>query len=230
MPLGAYLIGLAAIVLVPSMASAQDPGPLGPYVVDLHVAMAGLPKDPSFFPSVPSGTFVPTRALGLDVGGHVYPLRIGPARLGIGASLARTAGRASPAQPSTSSTSSPPPRQTSPDVDSTMTTLAPQLSLNFGSSTGWSYISAGVGQTRITSTASSYASGSSSSASTVEEKVLELQRRQTINVGGGARWFLTTHVAFSFDVRIHMIAARATEEARTAKATTIVAGAGLSFR
>jgi hypothetical protein len=229
MRLGAYLIGLAAVVLVPSMALAQDPGPVGPYVVDLHVAMAGLPKDPAFFPSVPSGTFVPTRSLGLDVGGHVYPLRIGPARLGIGASLARTTGRASPPQPGTTS-SSPPPRQTSPDVDSTMTTLAPQLSLNFGSSTGWSYISAGLGQTRIRSTASPYAAGGSSSASTVEEKVLELQRRQTINFGGGARWFLSTHVAFSFDVRFHMIAARATEEARTPKATTIVAGAGLSFR
>jgi len=229
MPLRAFLIGLAAMVLVPSVALAQDPGPVGPYIVDLHVAMAGLPKDPSFFPSVPSGTFVPTRSLGLDVGGHVYPLRIGPARLGIGASLARTTGRASPPQSSTGS-SSPPPRPTSPDVHSTMTTLAPQLSLNFGSSTGWSYISAGVGQTRIRSTASPYASGSSSSASTVGEKVLELQRRQTINFGGGARWFLSTHIAFSFDVRFHMIAARATEEARTPKATTIVAGAGLSFR
>ncbi len=229
MRLSASLIGLAAVVLVPSVALAQDPGPVGPYIVDLHVAMAGLPKDPSFFPPVPSGTFVPTRSLGLDVGGHVYPLRIGPARLGIGASLARTAGRASPAQPTTSS-SAPPPRQTSPDVSSTMTTLAPQLSLNFGSSTGWSYISAGVGQVRITSTASPYASGSSSSASTVAEKVLELQRRQAINFGGGARWFLSSHVAFSFDVRFHMIAARSTEEARTLKATTIVAGAGLSFR
>ena len=228
MPLGAFLIGLATVVLVPSMALAQDPGPVGPYIVDLRVALAGLPSDPSFFPSVPSGTFVPTRSLGLDVGGHVYPLRIGRARLGVGASLARTAGRASPAQPTTSSSSSPP-RQTSPDVDSTMTTLAPQLSLNFGSSTGWSYISAGVGRVRITSTASPYASGSSSSASTVEEKVLELQRRQTINFGGGARWFLSSHVAFSFDVRFHMIAARATE-VRTPKATTIVAGAGLSFR
>lgn len=229
MRLRACLIGLAAVALVPSVARAQDPGPVGPYVVDLRAAMAGLPNDPAFFPSMPSGTFVPTRSLGLDVGGHVYPLRIGSARLGIGASFARTAGRASPAQPSTSS-SSPPPRQTSPDVDSTMTTLAPQLSLNFGSSTGWSYVSAGVGQVRIRSTASAYASGSSSSASTVGEKVLELQRRQSINVGGGARWFLSTHVAFSFDVRFHMIAARATEEARTLKATTIVAGAGLSFR
>lgn len=222
-------MGVAAVVLVPSVTLAQDPGPVGPYVVDLRVAIAGLPSDPSFFPSVPSGTFVPTRSLGLDVGGHVYPLRIGPARLGIGANLSRTAGRASPAQPTTSS-SSPPPRQTSPDVESTMTILAPQLSLNFGSSTGWSYISAGVGQMRIRATASPYASGSSSSASTVEEKVLELQRRQTINIGGGARWFMSSHVAFSFDVRFHMVAARVTDGVSTPKTNTIVAGAGLSFR
>ena len=229
MALAVYLMGLAAVLLIPSAATAQEPGPPGPYIVDLRVVIAGLPQDPSFFPSLPSGTLVPTRSLGLDFGGHVYPLGIGPARLGIGASLARTTGRAAPAQP-TSSSSTTVARQTSPDVESTMTTLAPQLSLNFGSSTGWSYISAGVGQARITSTASSYASGSSSSASTVAEKALELQRRQTINVGGGARWFMSAHVAFSFDVRFHMIAARATEEARTPKATMIIAGAGLSFR
>lgn len=222
-------MGLAAMMLVPPVAAAQDPGPLGPYVVDLRGVIAGLPQDPSFFPPIPSSTLVPTRSLGLDVGGHVYPLRIGPARLGIGASLARTGGRASPAKPATSS-SAPPARQTSPDVESTMVTLAPQLSLNFGSSTGWSYISAGVGQARIKSTASPYASGSSSSASTVAEKVLDLTRRQSINIGGGARWFMAAHVAFSFDVRIHMIAARATEEARTPKTTTVIAGAGFSFR
>ena len=83
---------------------------------------------------------------------------------------------------------------------------------------------------RIRATASPYASGSSSSASTVEEKVLELQRLQAINVGGGARWFMSTHVAFSFDVRLHMVAARVTDEASTPKTNTIVAGAGLSFR
>ncbi len=229
MPLGVYLIGLAGMLLAPSTTAAQEPGPPGPYIVDLRLAIAGLPQDATFFPVLPSGTFVPTRALGLDVGGHVYPLGLGPARLGIGATLARTTGRASPAQPG-GSASTPPARQTSPDVESAMTILAPQLSLNFGSSTGWSYVSAGVGQVRITSTASAYASGSSSTASTVGEKVLELQRRQAINVGGGARWFLSGHVAFSFDVRFHMIAARATKEARTPKAATVVAGAGLSFR
>ena len=217
MPLAAWLTGLVALFIIPSAVEAQEPGRPGPYVVDLRIVMAGLPQDPGFFPSVPTSTFVPTRSLGFDIGGHVYLLGIGPARVGLGASLARTKGGASPAQPSGA-------RQTSPDVDTTMTTLAPQLSLNFGSSAGWSYVSAGIGQTQITSTASSYAS-SSSTASTVEETTLELERRQTINVGGGARWFVSTHVAFSFEVRFHMIAARATEEARTPKANTIVAGA-----
>ena len=229
MSFAAWLIGLAALFLIPAAAEAQEPEPPGPYVVDLRLAMTGIPRDPSFFPSVPTSTLVPTRSLGFDIGGHVYLLGIGPARLGLGASFVRTMGGASPAQPASSSSSTPV-RQTSPDVSTTATTLAPQLSLNFGSSTGWSYVSAGIGQMRITSTASSYAEGSGSTASTVEEKTLELQRRQTIHFGGGARWFVSTHVAFSFDVRFHMIAARATEEATTPKANTIAAGAGLSFR
>jgi hypothetical protein len=229
MRFGASLAWLGAILLIPSLVNAQDPGPPGPYIVDLRVVMTGLPNDPSFFPTVPSSTLVPTRTLGFDVGGHVYLLQFGPARVGIGGSLLRVKGQASPPRPSgTTSTSSPP--QTVPSVDSTVTGLTPQLSLNFGSSTGWSYVSAGVGQTRFRSTASAYASGSGSLASTVAARVLDLERRQTINVGGGARWFLNTHVAFSFDVRFHMVAARASEAGRTPKTNLIAAGAGVSFR
>jgi len=229
MPVAASLLWLAAILLIPSIAEAQDPAPPGPYIVDVRAVISGLPRDPSFFPAVPPSTFVPTRSLGFDIGGHVYLLQFGPARLGIGASLLRAKGRASPPRPSGSSSSSSAP-QTVPAVESTISALAPQLSLNFGSSTGWSYLSAGVGQTRFKSTASAFASGSGSSASTVAAQVLELEGRQTINVGGGARWFVSSHVAFSFDVRIHMVAAGALESGRTPKTNLVAAGAGLSFR
>ena len=229
MPAVASLLWLAAILLLPSIAKAQDPGPPGPYIIDVRAVISGLPRDPSFFPAVPSSTFVPTRSLGFDVGGHVYLLQFGPARLGIGASLLRAKGRASPPRPDDSSSSGSAP-QTVPAVESTISALVPQLSLNFGSSTGWSYISAGVGQTRFKSTASAFASGSGSSASTVAAQELELEARQTINVGGGARWFISSHVAFSFDVRIHMVAARVSESGRTPKTTLVAAGAGLSFR
>ena len=229
MRLAARLPWLAAILLVPSVVNAQEPGPPGPYVIDVRAVMTGIPNDPSFFPTVPSSTLVPSRTLGFDVGAHVYLLQFGPARVGIGASFLRAKGRTSPPRPTDSASGSSAP-QTLPSVDSTITALAPQLSLNFGSSTGWSYISAGVGQTRITSTTSSYASGSGSSAETVAAQTVDVDGRQTINVGGGARWFTTSHMAFSFDVRFHMVAAGTSDGRQTPKTTLIAAGAGLSFR
>ena len=224
------LLSLAVALLIPSPALAQQPGPPGPYIVDARLVLAGVPFDPAFFPPIPSGTLVPTRSLGIDVGGHVYPFGIGPARVGIGVSLVRSKGRTGPPEPATTSTSSPPPPQTQPDVETSLSAIVPQLSFNFGSETGWSYISAGMGQTRTRSTTSAYATGSGSSARTVPEDELDLARRQTINIGGGARWFLQTHVAFSFDVRLHLVAARTVEGTATPKATLVVAGAGFSFR
>ena len=220
---------IAAALLIPSAAGAQQPGPPGPYILDTRLILGGLPLDPSFFPPVPPSTLVPTRSLGIDVGAHVYPFGLGPARVGFGASLMRGKGRTSPPDPTGTSPANPP-LQTQPDVESTVTAIAPQVSFNFGSSTGWSYVSAGIGQTRIRSTTSAYASGSGSSASTNPAKVLDMEGRRTINAGGGARWFIATHVAFSFDVRLHLVSAGTAADDTTPRTTLIAAGAGLSFR
>ena len=95
------LLCLAAALLLPSSALAQQAGPPGPYIVDAHLVLAGVPFDPAFFPPLPSGTLVPTRSLGVDLGGHVYPFGIGPARVGIGASFVRSEGRTRPPEPAT---------------------------------------------------------------------------------------------------------------------------------
>jgi hypothetical protein len=84
-----------------------------------------------------------------------------------------------------------------PEVVATVTTVAPQLSLNFGTEDGWSFISAGVGTGRLTTSAESdegtLAGGSG--------------RVLVMNVGGGARWFINRHVATGFDVRFHRFGA-----------------------
>ena len=70
-------------------------------------------------------------------------------------------------------------RGTATDANATMNVVAPQLSFNFGTSDGWSYLSVGAGTARV----NAEATGSSSA----------------INAGGGARWFMKRHLAVGFD-------------------------------
>ena len=218
------LVWLGALAPLPAWAQASSPP--GPYVLDLHVATSALPQAPGFFPVLPSGTFIPARGLGFDVGVHIYLIRLGPARLGLGASVLRTRGHASNEPPASSSTATRP-VATRPDVDATLTNVAPQLSLNFGSADGWSYISAGAGQGDVqTATSVFTASGSGSTAVTTPARLSDNPPVRSMNVGGGARWFTRRHLAFSFDVRFHMLAAGT----GTPKTTLLAASAGLSLR
>ena len=169
----AVWLGLAGVLLLGSRVSAQSlaPGPPGPvFVIDLRGATSSIPTGSGLYPTIPEGGSVPARGFGYDVGGHVYLFNLGPARMGVGAHLIGVRG-------------------TAPDANATMRIVAPQLSFNFGTSDGWSYLSLGAGLAQV----NGLATGSSTA----------------INVGGGARWFLTRHIGVGFDVRIHKIAADA---------------------
>ncbi len=205
------------LALAPA-ATAQTVGPPGPYVVDLHGTMAGLPSGGDFLPPVPSATVIPARGFGFDVGGQVYPLGLGRVRIGFGVSALRARGTASPptvaATTTTGTTSSgtTPPMPT-PGVATTFSGWAPQVSLNFGDRDGWSYLSAGVGPTRMRTVATSSASAEQRTTGHI----------QTINVGGGARWFTNPHLAAGFDVRFYKLAS--TTSSVPGPATTVVNGA-----
>lgn len=166
----AVWLGLAGALLGLRVdAQSLTPGPPGPhFVVDLRGATSAIPTSAGLYPTVPEGGSVPARGFGYDVGAHVYLFNLGPARVGLGASVIKVRG-------------------TAPDATTTMDILAPQLSFNFGSSDGWSYLSLGAGNARV----NAEETGSSSA----------------INAGGGARWFITRHLAVGFDVRMHKIAA-----------------------
>ena len=177
----AVWLGLAG-VLFGSQTGAQSltPGPPGPFVIDLRGSTSGIPTSIGLYPTIPEGGSVPSRGFGYDVGGHVYLFNLGPARLGLGINVVGVRG-------------------TAIDATTTMNILAPQLSFNFGSSEGWSYLSAGAGTARVNAeeTASSSA----------------------INAGGGARWFIRRHIAVGFDLRWHKIAA----DGETMDASTLFA-------
>jgi hypothetical protein len=165
------------LVLAPARVAAQGQDPVGGYVLDLRGATSGLPTDTSFFPGIPLETIVPARGFGFDVGAHVYLFRLGPSRVGVGANYVRVRG-------------------TAPGVIANASTLAPQVSFNFGTSNGWSYLSGGLGRAWVTT----QFDDEEGDPLTAESSSLG-----ATNYGGGARWFLARRVAVGFDARFHRI-------------------------
>jgi hypothetical protein len=166
----------------------------------------GLPEEGEFYPPLPSGALIPARGFGLEAGAHVYlGRRLGPARLGVGASFAYIRGATD-------------------DTSASARLLAPQLSFNFGTSEGWSYLSGGAGVADITGRVSG-----------MEEAEVTATRSGFVldlNVGGGARWFITRHVAVGFDLRLHRLGSGRAEEgvAGTPSTMLLLASAGLSLK
>jgi hypothetical protein len=103
------------------------------------------------------------------------------------------------------------------EIVALVTVLAPEVSFNFGSGMGWSYVGAGAGfgqmTTRVRGVDDSVARGSSG-------------RVTTVNAGAGARWFSSRRLAFGFDVRYYRIAAGE----GTPVTSLLVVSAGLSLR
>ena len=187
-----------AAVLVSTAAFAQTSAP-GPYIVDVRGGMIGAPGG-DFYPPAPAGTQVPQRGFGFSIGGHIYPFHFGVAQVGLGADLLRARG---------SSTS-----QTGIDAAMGVTTVAPQISFNFGTRDGWSYLSAGYGvtQTRAevdipeTPADAPEAQDEVPASEPIPAGTLVRElRTSTVNVGGGARWFIREHLAVGFDVRFHRL-------------------------
>ena len=143
-------------------------------VVDVRGATSAIPKLSLFYPPLPPDGLVPARGFGIETGAQVYAGHLGGVRLGYGASL--YAVRATQGGLTT--------------VNARF--FAPQLSLNFGSSKGWSYISGGAGVGTIRGDVTNDGVSASRKSGTL----------MTPHIGGGARWFLNSHVAFTFDVRL----------------------------
>ena len=207
-------IAISIGLLVARPAAAQDPPPrIGPFVVDLHATVPRFPQDPQLAASRGMDLLeLPGSGLGLQIGVHVYPIRWRAVTFGVGGEF--TTGRARQT-PTAAQTSLRP-------ATERFTAVAPQLSFNFGTGNGWSYISGGLGP-------SSWAVVTQGQ----EGFGADSETLKTINYGGGARWFMKTHLAFSFDVRFYAINpgtpffAGAVGSPRT---TLLVIGAGVSLK
>jgi hypothetical protein len=182
-------LAFAVLCFTASTADAQVRGPISPYVFDVRGFSASLGQDPTTASNlrVPAAE-LPSRGFGGVVGVHVYPLRRERLALGIGGEIIRASGRMDPP----SSTGSTPAASATPPIQQRLFGISPALSLNFGHRDGWSYLTAGVGPM---------------SFSTFKGKAAPAEappRKNTINMGGGARWFASPRVAFTFDVRFYL--------------------------
>jgi hypothetical protein len=216
------IVFAAVLLTVASTSLAQQKEPIGPFVVDLQMASSGLPTEPGWTPSLPADTVVPSRGLGFEVGAHVNVLRRRVFALGVGASWLVARGSSSPPE---SAEGTPPPAQPVPGVKTRITAFAPQVSLNFGHSLGWSYLSGGLGGTRVESEAM-LTGGSTTFTPQASGWV------KTINFGGGARWFLNDRIGVGFDLRWHkvsLVPASATHPGAP-RASLLVAGAGIVIK
>ena len=186
--------------------------------MDVRGVSAGLPAEGGWTPPVPAGTTAPTRGWGADVGAHVYVLRFRGGAVGVGATWLTARGSAAPeAAPGTTAPAS------GPALRTRVTAMAPQISINFGHMLGWSYLSAGLGRTRVRSEVTGPG---------VLPAALEAEGVKTLNFGGGARWFLNDHLGVGFDVRWHklsLVPASGTHPGAP-RASLLVAGAGIVLK
>ena len=204
---------LVLLAAVPAAAQTGERLPL--FAVDVHPATVGLPQAEGWVPAVSADTQLPGRAWGAAVGATVYPVRFGIITLGVGASMTTAKGQSDPPEvvTGTGSTATTSPA-TTPIVRTSITSLAPQVSINFGQKLGWSYLSAGLGTSKVTSRADA--------VGTTPATAVPDSWNSALNFGGGAKWFMKPHLGASFDVRFVKLASRsATDTLPSAKRTQL---------
>ncbi len=204
-----------AVLAAATPALAQSTTDRLPRVAfDIHGVTVGLPSAEGWVPPVGADTPLPGRAWGVAGGGHVYLVKLGITTLGVGASV--IIGKATSA-PVTTTEGAP----TTGSVTTQATHLSPQVSFNFGHKLGWSYLSAGYGVSKVTSTASAF--GTTPAIAAPEGWY------PAINFGGGARWFMKPHLGAGFDVRFTKLSSRETTAAQAGAKRTQVFSIGVGI-
>jgi hypothetical protein len=195
-------------------AAAQPPEPLRGFAVDVRGAIPFYPNDAAITtPRETTPDLVPRYGIGLDVGAHVYPFSWKVMTFGFGASYHLSRGSRTPEVPE-GSTQTP-----GPTVQARLQALSPQASLNFGHRMGWSYLSAGLGTATFREWREDLAEDTGEST-------------QTLNYGGGARWFTSEHIAVTVDLRFYRMKAVAPSDNVIGhpRMTRVVVSAGVAFR
>jgi hypothetical protein len=180
-------------------------------VLDARGTVPLFPKDPQLAASRALAVGeLPGAGLGVDAGAHVYLFKWKAVTFGIGAQLTLGRSHASPAEGSGLR-----------PVTTHFISFTPQLSLNFGTGHGWSFISGGIGSARLSVVPDDGV-----------ETTADLTSLRTVNYGGGARWFIKSRLAFTLDVRWHQLDPGLPEAERpgSPRMTFMVFGGGVSVK
>jgi hypothetical protein len=205
---------LLLVVAAAAPARAQEPPPRIPlFVIDFHGTVPRFPSESQDLADSRGMKLaeLPGSGLGLQAGLHLYPLRFRVITFGIGGEVTTSRSKQTPAAGSV---------DLSP-TEEHFRSIAPQLSFNFGNGHGWSYLSGGIGR-----------SNWQLKVQGAEDSLADTESLKTINYGGGARWFIKPHVAFSFDVRFYAINPGTPDVTSTGspRTTLLVIGAGVSVK
>jgi hypothetical protein len=213
------VVFVSAILISAVHARAQDPPPPIPlFVIDVQGNIPNFPQNQLLADSRGLGLEeLPGRGLGGQVGLQIHIFRFKAITFGVGGQAMMSRGTQTPPEVETTDTTT-----VKPPVTEKFRSLGGQLSLNFGNGNGWSYLSGGIGR---------------SNWSIIPEGREPLEGDEealkTINYGGGARWFMKSHLAFSFDVRFYAInpgVASPPYENGSPRTTFFVIGAGVSLK
>ena len=190
------------LLATPAAAQTREPPPL--FAIDLHGASVGLPTAEGWIPvPVMGDTPLPGRGWGASGGATLHPFRLGIVTFGLGATISYGKGTGEALTITTGSGANAVTRVT-PVMRTAALNVLPQVSFNFGHKLGWSYLSAGIGTTRITA--------SMDASPTTPQVVLPVSWNSALNFGGGAKWFMKPHIGASFDVRFVKLGSRAATE------------------
>jgi hypothetical protein len=210
----ALVFAASLVALRGGAVYAQDPPPPLPrVVVDLHGLVPVFPNDATQLAASRALTVteLPGAGFGVRAGAHVYFLKYRGVTFGAGGEVLRGTSSSTPVDPTSGLVA----------ADERLTSVGSQLSFNFGTGHGWSYVSGGIGRSRW----SLHPAGAA-------ETSADSESLPTVNYGGGARWFAKAHLAFSLDGRIYEIQPGTAIGARPGSPRTrlFVFGAGISLK
>ena len=201
-----------------AVAAAQDAGPIGGFVVDVRGSLTrfGTHEELALTRGFRDDQ-LPANGLGLEAGAHVYVGRWRAITFGLGASVLWSSGEKAPLPDEEPGGVLP--DETEPTIRTRLTAFSPQVSFNFGDGDGWSYISGGLGQSRL-------------SVFDVSADEPPQRYARTINYGGGARWFAKSHLAFTFDLRFYAVSPleQMEEEPGSPRMTLLAFNVGVAFK
>ena len=211
-------------IVTPSQLDAQTREPLPWFAIDLHAGSIGLPTAEGWIPvPVIGDTPLPGRGWGLSGAATVYPFKLGIMTFGFGAALSSGKGTGEALTITTGSGSSAVTVVT-PVFRTSVINVIPQVSINFGHKFGWSYLSGGLGTTKV--------SASADASPTTPQVTLPDSWNQALNFGGGARWFMKPRLGAGFDVRFVKLGSRgASGDIPSAKRTQMITfSAGITIQ